>query len=54
MVTLIQGNAQICLPGEKEFGEVAEGETFTVPANSDYQIRTYEVVEYICDYVKEE
>ena len=51
VVKLLRGTAQICLPGECEFREVAEGETFTVPSDSEYQIRTYEIVEYLCDYV---
>ncbi len=53
IVTLLQGIAQICLPGESEFHEVREGETFIIPADCNYQIRTYGIVEYMCDYVVE-
>lgn len=53
IVKLLRGTVQICLPGECGFQEVAEGETFTVPSDSEYQIRTYEIVEYLCDYVAE-
>lgn len=51
VVKMLQGTAQICLPGESEFHEVAEEESFIVPANSEYQIRTYGIVEYMCDYI---
>lgn len=51
VVKLLRGTAQICLPGENEFHEVAEGQTFVITENSEYQIRTYEIVEYLCDYV---
>ena len=35
------------------FHEVREGETFIIPADCNYQIRTYGIVEYMCDYVVE-
>lgn len=53
IVKMLNGTAEICLPGESVFHEVKEGETFVIPANSDYQIRTYGIVEYLCDYVIE-
>lgn len=53
IVRLISGTAEICLPGDANFHQVSEGETFIVPSETDYDIRTYDVVEYLCDYVTE-
>ncbi len=53
IVRLITGTAEVSLPGDNEFHQVSAGETFVVPPESDYDIRTYGVVEYLCDYVTE-
>lgn len=53
VVQLISGAVEIILPGETEWHAVAAPDTFTVPANSAYQIRTSGVAEYLCDYIPE-
>lgn len=53
IVELTAGNAEVLLPGKDAWEKVAEGETFTVIANSTYKIKCDEIVEYICQYVKE-
>lgn len=53
IVQLISGSAEICLPEDEEFHKVSGGEKFVVSSDSEYDIRTCGVVEYLCDYVKE-
>ena len=50
IVNLISGTAEICLPGDDDFHTISEGEIFVVPSQSDYEIRTFGVVEYLCNY----
>lgn len=50
VVTLITGEAEIILPGENQWHMVKAPDIFEIPAHSQYQIRTPEVVEYLCDY----
>lgn len=52
VVQLISGAVEIILPGETSWSKVTAPETFTVPADSSYQIRTTGVAEYLCDYIK--
>ncbi|WP_371380449.1 pyrimidine/purine nucleoside phosphorylase [Sporomusa aerivorans] len=52
IVRLIAGTAEILLPTEKEWRRVSAPDSFEVIANSNYNIRCYEVVEYLCDYYK--
>lgn len=51
VVSLIAGEAEIILPEEKEWHSVKTPDIFEIPAHSQYQIRTPEVVEYLCDYI---
>ncbi|MEL7635292.1 MULTISPECIES: pyrimidine/purine nucleoside phosphorylase [Sporomusa] len=53
IVQLIAGAAEILLPTEKEWKKVNAPDSFEVIANSNYTIRCYEVVEYLCNYFKE-
>lgn len=53
IVRLIAGEAEVRLPAEREWKEVKEGETFEVIRDSQYDIRTNGVVEYLCDYFPE-
>lgn len=53
VVQMIAGTAEILLPTEKEWRTVSAPGTFEIIANCDYQIRTYGVAEYLCDYHKD-
>ncbi|MDR1795837.1 MAG: pyrimidine/purine nucleoside phosphorylase [Clostridiales Family XIII bacterium] len=52
-VQLIAGTAEILLPTEKEWRTVSAPDAYTIIANSEFQIRCYETVEYLCDYIVE-
>lgn len=53
VVKLIAGEAEVRLPGNANWQTVHTPDAFEVPANSQYDIRTYGVVEYLCDYHKD-
>lgn len=53
VVQLISGAVEVFRPGDTEWKAFAAPETFEIIANCDYQIRTYGVAEYLCDYFKD-
>jgi len=53
IVTVTAGEVSVLLPGTSAWETVATGEAFTVIANSEYQIKTEGISEYLCKYVKE-
>lgn len=52
VVDITTGTAQVLLPGKTEWERVRAGESFTVPANSEYRIKCDEITEYYCIYVQ--
>lgn len=53
IVRLIAGSAEILLPTETDWRAVSAPDTYEIIANSSFQIRCWEVVEYLCDYYKD-
>jgi hypothetical protein len=53
IVEITSGYAEVLLPDEKEWKGVEKGKSFTVIANSTYKIKSENIVEYLCSYVKE-
>jgi hypothetical protein len=54
IVEIVSGRAEVLLPPDKkEWMPVREGDSFTIIRDSSYQIRCFEVVEYICDFIPE-
>jgi uncharacterized protein YaiE (UPF0345 family) len=48
-VELLAGSARVELPGGSE-AAVETGESFSVPADSEFVVSTDEVVDYVCRY----
>ena len=53
VIQMIAGEVEILLPAETVWKKVCAPDTFQVPSNSAFQIRTTGVAEYLCDYYKE-
>lgn len=49
-MTLIAGKWLIKLPGEQEFREWKDGQTFTVPANAKFQLKVEQDSAYLCQF----
>jgi len=50
---LMEINAGVCkvrLQGEAEWKTYSEGEKFTVPGNSSFDIETLETLDYVCHF----
>jgi purine/pyrimidine-nucleoside phosphorylase len=50
LMTVISGNMDILLPGDKEWKKYGEFETFTVPAGTDFSVRVNGDTAYRCYY----
>lgn len=53
LMEVLAGSMDVKLPGEDKFVTVKEGESFTVPANSKFNLIIKEVADYCCSYIKE-
>lgn len=53
IMELTDGVVMVTLPGEAEQKKFKAGEKFEVPANSKFQLRCAEMVQYVCSYVPE-
>lgn len=50
LMEVLGGSMDICLPGETEFVTFSKGESFTVPANSKFQVVVKTYGDYCCSY----
>ena len=53
IVTLIAGEVEVKRPVDSDWVRFKTPEAFEIQANCDYDIRTYGVAEYLCDYYKD-
>ena len=53
IVTLIAGEVEVKRPVDADWVKFAAPQEFEIQANCEYDIRTYGVAEYLCDYYKD-
>ncbi len=51
IMEMLAGTVKVLLDGEEEWKTYQAGESFEVPANSSFQIKTQEIADYCCSYV---
>lgn len=49
---MLAGEMKVLLPGESEWKNYKEGQSFTVPANSKFSLKVSAVVDYCCSYAE--
>lgn len=47
------GRLDVWLPHATEWQPVSAGESFTIPKNSGFKMRVFDVTDYCCHYIKE-
>jgi uncharacterized protein YaiE (UPF0345 family) len=47
---IIAGRCRVKLPGDKDWRDVHAGDSFTVPANSSFDIEPLETLDYVCHF----
>lgn len=53
VMEVLGGSMEVRLPGKEEFATYKEGESFTVPSHSSFDLVIKEVSDYCCSYIKE-
>jgi uncharacterized protein YaiE (UPF0345 family) len=53
VMEILGGSMDVKLPDSDKFVTYKEGESFTVPANSKFNLIVKEVADYCCSYIKE-
>ena len=53
IMDVVQGSAEVLLPGETEWKKFGPGECFRIPSKSSFKLKIGEVLDYICSYIKE-
>lgn len=53
LMEILGGSMEVKLPDSDKFVTYKEGESFTVPANSKFNLIIKEVADYCCSYIKE-
>ncbi|WP_069999693.1 pyrimidine/purine nucleoside phosphorylase [Cellulosilyticum sp. I15G10I2] len=53
IMEILGGSMEVKLPGSDAFITYKEGESFTVPSNSSFDLVINEVSDYCCSYIKE-
>jgi len=48
---VIQGALEVLLPGETEWKMYENGQSFEVPANTSFEVKTETQTSYLCKYV---
>lgn len=51
VMEITEGVVNVILPGETSLRSYKTGESFSVPANSKFQLRCAEIVQYVCSYI---
>lgn len=52
IMEIMDGELDVLLPGETEWKKIKGGDTFNVPANSEFSLKVIKVVDYCCSYIK--
>lgn len=51
VMEILAGRLDILLPGETTWQAVEGGESFDVPANSNFKLKIHEATDYCCSFV---
>jgi purine/pyrimidine-nucleoside phosphorylase len=50
---LLTGKLEVLLPGNEKWITVNPGQTFEIPAKSEFKVKAAELSDYCCSYMKE-
>lgn len=51
VMEILAGRLEVKLPGSESWQAVQGGESFSVPANSRFQLKVQELTDYCCSYI---
>lgn len=53
LMEITAGDCEILLPESSEWQTIKGGESFYVPANSQFQVKAKTIIDYCCNYISE-
>lgn len=53
LMEITSGDCEILLPSSNEWQTIKGGESFYVPANSEFEIKAKTLIDYCCTYISE-
>ena len=53
LMEVLEGEMSVLLPGETAWRTVTAGESFEVPANSEFQVQVQSLADYCCSFLSE-
>ena len=51
LMEIMAGNLSYCLKGDTQWHDIQAGQSFNVPADSSFDIKISELVDYCCTYL---
>lgn len=51
IMEIIAGDLDVLLPGENAWKEIKGGESFNVPANSNFKLKVRKLTDYCCSFI---
>ncbi len=52
IMEILAGSMDVLLPGQSSWQSIVGGQSFEVPAQSKFQLKVKDVVDYCCSYLK--
>lgn len=52
VMEIFSGDLDILLPGSKEWNKIEAGQSFEVPAKSEFKLKIRSLTDYCCSYIK--
>ena len=52
VMEILDGQLDVLLPGSQEWLAVKGGDSFNVPANSNFQLKVHQATDYCCSFVE--
>jgi uncharacterized protein YaiE (UPF0345 family) len=52
IMEILAGDMDVLLPGEQEWRKIQGGQSFKVPARSEFTLKVRSVVDYCCSYIE--
>ena len=50
LMEILGGRCRVRLPDDQDWREYTQGESFSVPGNSKFEIETLELLDYVCHF----
>jgi len=50
LMEILAGELEVLLPGESQWKKISADESFSIPANAEFQVKIFALTDYCCSY----